>query len=164
MLFLQNMAKKILLISTSAGSMGGNPTGLWLAELAEPYYIFKEAGHEVTIASPAGGSIPIDAGSMGGDFFTAEAKKFMHDNEAYGALAHSKKLDDVLAEEFDLLFVSGGHGCCIDGPAMSKAVETFLFSKDKPVCADCHGPYCLIDAKKPDGIRPLYFFLSFSLC
>lgn len=131
--------------------MGGNPTGLWLAELAEPYYLFKEAGHEVTIASPAGGAIPIDAGSMAGDFFTADAKKFMHDNEAVGSLCHSKKLSEVQDGDFDLLFVAGGHGCCVDGAEMSKAVETFLFTKNKPVCADCHGPYCLIDAKKPDG-------------
>jgi len=145
------MGKSILLVSTSAGAMGGNPTGLWLSELAEPYYAFKEAGHELTIASPAGGAIPIDAGSMGGDFFTEDAKKFMHDAEAVGALCHSKKLSEVQDGEFDLLYVAGGHGCCVDGPEMSKAVETFLFAKNKPVATVCHGPYCLIDAKKPDG-------------
>lgn len=59
------MAKQILLVSTSAGEMGGRPTGLWLAELAEPYYVFTAAGFEVTVASPLGGSIPIDPGSMG---------------------------------------------------------------------------------------------------
>ena len=58
------MAKQILIVSTSALEMGGRPTGLWLAELAEPYYIFTEAGFDITIASPLGGSIPVDPGSM----------------------------------------------------------------------------------------------------
>ena len=64
---------RVLLCSTSAPTLGGRPTGLWLAEMAEPYYLFQAAGFTVTIGSPAGGAIPIDAGSMGGDFFTADA-------------------------------------------------------------------------------------------
>jgi|EP01046_Picozoa_sp_COSAG06_P082969 putative intracellular protease/amidase len=72
---------KLLLVSTSAGSMGGNPTGLWLAELAEPWFVFKAAGFELVLASPAGGAIPVDCGSVKGDFFTEDAKKFMHDPE-----------------------------------------------------------------------------------
>ena len=54
--------------------MGGRNTGLWLAELAEPYYLFKGAGFEVQIGSTAGGAVPIDQGSMSGDFFTARAR------------------------------------------------------------------------------------------
>ena len=42
-----------------------------------PYYQFKNAGYEVVVSSPAGGPIPIDAGSMAEGFFTADAKKFM---------------------------------------------------------------------------------------
>ena len=64
---------RVLLCSTSAPTLGGRPTGLWLAEMAEPYYLFQAAGFTVTIGSPAGGAIPIDAGSMGGDCFTADA-------------------------------------------------------------------------------------------
>ena len=64
---------RVLLCSTSAAAMGGRPTGLWLAELAEPYYLFQQAGLSVTIGSVAGGPVPIDAGSMGGDFFTTDA-------------------------------------------------------------------------------------------
>ena len=94
--------------------MGGGPTGLWLSELAEPYYLFKEAGLEVQIASTAGGAVPIDANSMGGDFFTAEAKKFMHDQEAFGLLCHSSKVGDLNAESFDCVYLTGGHGCCMD--------------------------------------------------
>jgi putative intracellular protease/amidase len=107
------MSKKILLCSTSASSMGGNPTGLWLAELAEPYYAFKAAGFDVTIASPAGGPVPIDAGSMKGDFFSEDSKKFLHDADAYSELSHSKKLDESMTG-YDCVYLCGGHGCCVD--------------------------------------------------
>ena len=63
------MGKSVVIVNTSAGAMGGNPTGLWLSELADPYYALKEAGLDVTIASIAGGAIPIDPGSMGENFF-----------------------------------------------------------------------------------------------
>ena len=56
-----NMAKKVLLVSTSAGQMGEHPTGLWISELAEPYTVFTKAGFDVTIASIAGGAVPICA-------------------------------------------------------------------------------------------------------
>jgi len=130
--------------------MGGNPTGLWLAELAEPYYIFTAAGYDITIASPAGGSIPIDAGSMAENFFTADAKKFMLDANAYGQLAHSKKLSDCDLGSVDCLFIAGGHGCCVDGSEMKTAIET-IYNGGKLVAADCHGPYALIGCVKADG-------------
>ena len=98
--------------------MGGRPTGLWLAELAEPYYVFTESGYEVTIASVDGGSIPIDAGSMGEGFFTEDSKKFLHDATGYAKLSHSVKLSDLKVDDFDALFIAGGHGCCVDGAKM----------------------------------------------
>ena len=58
---LHKMAKKVLLVSTSAGQMGEHPTGLWISELAEPYTVFTKAGFDVTIASIAGGAVPICA-------------------------------------------------------------------------------------------------------
>ncbi|KAH8066587.1 glyoxalase [Aureococcus anophagefferens] len=132
-------AKKVLLVSTSASSMGGNPTGLWLAELAEPYYILKEAGLEVTLASIAGGAVPIDAGSCKGDFFTVEAKRFMHDADAIGALGHTPKLVASMADDFDCLYLAGGHGCCVDfvgepGAELKACVEK-MYAAGKVVCA-----------------------------
>ena len=68
---------KIIIVATSASELKGHATGLWIEELAVPYYKFKEAGFEVVIASPAGGPIPIDKSSMGEGFFDATSKKFM---------------------------------------------------------------------------------------
>jgi putative intracellular protease/amidase len=130
--------------------MGGRPTGLWLAELAEPYYVFTEAGFDVTIASVDGGSIPIDAGSMAEGFFTEDSKKFLHDAAGYAKLSHSVKLSDLKVDDFDALFIAGGHGTCVDGAKMKEAVEAF-YASGKPLCADCHGPYALITCTKPNG-------------
>jgi len=135
--------------------MGGNPTGLWLAELAEPYFLFKEAGLDVTIASIAGGAIPIDAGSVKGDFFTVMAKRFQHDSEAIGALGHSVQVKEEHADEYDVLYLAGGHGCCVDfvgeKAAALKAVVEKMYAAGKVVAADCHGPMGLIEPCKADG-------------
>ena len=68
---------KIVLVATSATKLKEHETGLWIEELAAPYYRFKGAEFDVTIASPAGGAIPIDKNSLGDGFFTDDAKKFM---------------------------------------------------------------------------------------
>lgn len=68
---------QVVLVCTSATELQGHPTGLWIEELACPYYLFKEQGYEIVIASPAGGPVPIDGASLGEGFFTEEAKKFM---------------------------------------------------------------------------------------
>lgn len=134
--------------------MGGNPTGCWLAEFAEPYYAFTAAGFEITVASPAGGAIPIDAGSMGGDFFTEDAKRFMHDQAAFKEFSHSKQITADMTG-FDCIYVAGGHGCCVDmggdAHAALKAVIEAHYAAGKVIAADCHGPYALIDCKKADG-------------
>jgi len=129
---------------------------VWLEELATPYYLFKEAGHDVIIASPAGGPIPIDAGSMGDNFFTEYCKKFMHDATAIGMLSHSTKLADVDLSTVDALYMTGGHGTCVDfvdNPVLKNAIESF-YNGGKVVAAVCHGPECLVDCVKQDG-KPL---------
>ena len=72
--------KKVVIISTSANALpSGTATGLWLEELASPYYLFKDAGFDVTVASVKGGEIPVDEASLQGDFLTPTAKKFQSD-------------------------------------------------------------------------------------
>ena len=142
------MAKKVLLVSTSAGQMGEHPTGLWISELAEPYTVFTKAGFDVTIASIAGGAVPIDAGSLAEPFFAPDAKAFMHDAKAFGALSHSVKVDAAMAGQYDAVCLCGGHGTCVDfyGPAAAalKAVVEGTYAAGKVVGAVCHGPIGLI--------------------
>lgn len=150
---------KILIVSTSAATLKDHPTGLWIEEIASPYYLFKDAGYEITIASTAGGAIPIDAGSMADMFFTEAAKKFMHDAAAIGALSHSVKLADIVdsvTEKFDGLFLPGGHGTCtdfVDDANVKKAIES-MFNAGKLVSAVCHGPVALAQCVRADG-KPL---------
>lgn len=123
--------------------------------MAEPYYIFAEAGFKVTIGSPAGGAVPIDANSVKGDVFNATAKRFMHDGDAIAALSHSVKLSAEMASEFECVYLAGGHGCCVDfvGPkavALVAIVEQ-MYAAGKVVAADCHGPMGLLECKKADG-------------
>lgn len=144
---------KIAVVATSASYLEGHPTGLWLEELAAPYYTFKEAGFDVVIASIAGGPVPIDGGSISGDFFTEPAKKFMHDGAAFGELSHSKKLADIAVSELDAIFFTGGHGVVVDyagNSVVKSAIET-LYGAGKVVAAVCHGPVCLEQCVKSDG-------------
>src|SRR5580765_3982652 len=103
---------KILFIATSHEKMGdtGNKTGVWLEELATPYYIFKDAGIEVTIASPNGGQVPVDPRSLSIMMATSKTKRFLKDPEAMNSLSHSILLEGIRADDFDGAFVPGGHG------------------------------------------------------
>lgn len=116
--------------------------------------MFKEKGYEVVIASPNGGAIPIDGGSMSEGFFTEPSKKFMHDAAAMNQFSHSIKLDTLsFPGDVDLIYMPGGHGACVDfinNPALKKAIED-MYNAGKLVCTVCHGPMCLIECTKADG-------------
>lgn len=145
---------KICMIPTSGANLKGTPTGLWLEEFAAPFYMFKEKGYEIVVASSAGGPVPIDTGSMAEGFFTDAAKKLMLDGEAFGTLSHSVKLDTLsFPGDFDALYIPGGHGAGVDyvsNPTLKAAIES-MYAADKVVATVCHGPMCLIECVKADG-------------
>ena len=145
---------KIALVPTSASSLKGHNTGLWLEELAAPFYVFQNEGFEIVMASPAGGPIPIDAGSMAEPYFTDAAKKFMHDATAVGALCHTAKLDTLsFPGDFDAIYLPGGHGTCVDyigNPTIKSAIET-MYRAGKIVATVCHGPISLTECTNEDG-------------
>ena len=149
---------KILMILTSHDTLGdtGRKTGFWLEELAAPYYIFKDAGAEITLASPKGGQPPLDPKSNEPDSQTDDTRRFEADDEAKAALASTVKLADVSATDFDTVFYPGGHGPLWDlaEDAMSiDLIETTL-AAGKPVALVCHAPGVLRHVKTADG-RPL---------
>ncbi len=145
---------KVVLVATSASTLGSIQTGVWLEELAAPYYEFEaKGGYDISIASPKGGPIPIDAGSLGEGFFTDEAKKFMHDATAMGMLCHSVPIGDVTLDDVDAIFMAGGHGTCTDFincPTLKAAIES-MYKSGKIVASVCHGPICLTDCENKDG-------------
>lgn len=148
------MGKNVAIICTSADKLGdAHATGLWLEECAAPYYVLKGAGHNVDIISVKGGAIPVDAGSIKGDFYTAVCKKFKEeDADAWKAFQESKKLDPVTITAYDGIFFAGGHGTVVDfvNAEVTQSVEAF-FATGKPLAAVCHGPVCLCQAKTADG-------------
>lgn len=146
---------KILMVLTSHDKLGntGEKTGFWLEEFAAPYYVFKDAGAEITLASPLGGQPPLDPKSDTPDFQTASTHRFKADTTAQSVLASTLKLTDISADNFDAVFYPGGHGPLWDlaENATSIALIEAMLEAGKPVAAVCHAPGVLRHAKGPDG-------------
>ena len=146
---------RILLVVTSADTIGKNhePTGVWLEEIAAPYYTFRDAKCEVTIASPLGGETPLDPTSVKEEHQTASTRRFNADIKAQHALGHTLKLSTVDAAGYDAVFFAGGHGTMTDFPtdASVKSTVEHFYRNGKPVASVCHGPACLVGATARNG-------------
>lgn len=146
---------KILMVLTSHDELGstGKKTGFWLEEFAAPYYVFKDAGADITLASPKGGQPPLDPKSDEMDSQTAATARFKGDKEAQNALAHTKILRDLCSNDYDALFYPGGHGPLWDltEDRNSIALIEAMYAQGKPVSAVCHAPGVLRHAKSPEG-------------
>jgi putative intracellular protease/amidase len=142
---------KILMVLTSHDRLGdtGQKTGFWLEELAAPYYVFKDAGAEIVLASPKGGQPPLDPKSDAPDAQTAATVRFNEDAEALAALATTQKLKDVVDDAFDAVFYPGGHGPLWDLAEDRDSLRLIeqTFSAGKPLAAVCHGPAVLRHAR-----------------
>ena len=149
---------KILMVLTSHDKLGdtGNKTGFWLEEFAAPYYVFKDAGAEITLASPKGGQPPLDPSRDADDTQTDATKRFKSDDGAQKELANTQTLSSVSADGFDAIFYPGGHGPLWDlaeDKASINLIESFAAS-DRPVGAVCHAPAVFKHTKGTDD-KPL---------
>ena len=146
---------KILIVLTSHDQLGdtGKKTGFWLEEFAAPYYVLKDAGAAITLASPKGGQPPLDPISDLPENQTKLTERFRTDTAAQTELANTKKLADLSADDFDAVFYPGGHGPMWDMPdnATSIALIEAFVKADKPVGAVCHAPVALINVRGKDG-------------
>jgi putative intracellular protease/amidase len=146
---------KVLMVLTSHDRLGdtGKKTGFWLEEFANPYYILKDAGLDVTLASPKGGQPPLDPKSDDPDSQTEATRRFKADQQAQKALANTMKLADVSADDYDAVFYPGGHGPLWDLAQDRDSINLIetLYAAGKPVAAVCHGPAAFREAKGPDG-------------
>ena len=146
---------KILMVLTSHDRLGdtGRKTGFWLEEFATPYYVFKDAGAQIVLASPKGGQPPLDPKSDAADAQTAATARFKADSEAQALLASTHVLSHLGAADFDAIFYPGGHGPLWDlaeDPASQHLIEAF-HAAGKPVAAVCHGPGVFRHARGPFG-------------
>jgi len=149
---------KILMVLTSHDQLGdtGKKTGFWLEEFAAPYFAFKDAGAQLTLASPKGGQPPLDPKSDEPDAQTEATDRFNKDPAAKSALASTALLNSVRAEDYDAVFYPGGHGPLWDLAEDKQSIaliEAFI-KAGKPVAAVCHAPGVLRHVKGTDG-QPL---------
>lgn len=147
---------KILMVLTSHDRLGDRQekTGFWLEEFASPYYAFMDAGAEVTLASPLGGSPPLDPRSDVAEAETEWTRRFKTDALAQAALASTVRLKDVSPDNFDALFYPGGHGPLWDlaNDATSIALIQSMVDAGKPAAFVCHAPGVLRYVKTPEGV------------
>lgn len=146
---------KILMVLTSHDRLGetGQKTGFWLEEFAAPYYVFKDAGADVTLASPLGGQPPLDPKSDAEDAQTEATRRFKADPAAQADLARTLKLADLSAADFDAVFYPGGHGPLWDlaEDAASIALIEATLAAGKPLAAVCHAPGVLRHPRTSEG-------------
>ena len=146
---------KILMVLTSHDRLGdtGKKTGFWLEEFAAPYYVFKDASAEVTLASPKGGQPPLDPKSDAPDAQTEATRRFKADPVAQVALANTRTLSSVSGDGFDAVFYPGGHGPLWDlaEDANSVALIESMTNAGKTVAAVCHAPGVLRRVRTKDG-------------
>ncbi|MTH96946.1 type 1 glutamine amidotransferase domain-containing protein [Roseibium sp. RKSG952] len=148
-------SKKILMVLTSHEDLGGTgqKTGFWVEEFAAPFYVFKDAGADITLASPKGGQPLIDPKSADPSAATEATRRFDGDPDAQKQLANTVKLSDVDASAYDAVFYPGGHGPLWDltnDTVSIGLIETF-YTSGRPVGAVCHAPAVLLKAKTTDG-------------
>ena len=146
---------KVLMVLTSHEQLGntGKKTGFWLEEFAAPYYVFKDAGAEVVLASPKGGQPPLDPKSDEADAQTQDTHRFKEDVAAQAALAQTAKLAGVSLQGVDVLFYPGGHGPMWDLAEDADSIKLIeqMAVAGKTVAAVCHAPAVLRHAKAADG-------------
>src|SRR5437899_4466137 len=154
------LVKKVLMVvaNPATSTTTGWPVGFWASELFHPWYEFREAGYEVTVASPAGGKVEIDAMSDPRDESRYSADDvlslgFLSSPELMAALEDTPALGDVDLEAFDAIVVCGGQSPMFtfrDDPALGNAVARF-YESGRTTAALCHGTAALVDAKLSDG-------------
>lgn len=151
--------KKILVILTSHSELlnTDSKTGVWLGEFTDPYYEFVDKGYSITLASPKGGKPPVDPRSELTENVTASNRRFKKDEKAQKDFEFTQRLSEIKADDFDALFLPGGHGPMGDlatDEDTSRLVLEF-YRQDKPIAAVCHGPAALLTAatEEPDLLQ-----------
>ncbi len=135
---------KILMVLTSHDVLGstGLKTGFWLEEFAAPYFVFRDSGVQLTLASPKGGQPPLDPKSDSPENQTPAQIRFKQDQAAQKQLSQTVKLADVKSEDYDTVFYVGGHGPMWDLAESQDSIallESF-YNSGKPIALVCHSP------------------------
>ncbi len=133
-----------------------HPTGFWAEELLAPVEVFRDAGIDMTFATPGGVRPAVDEGSLrpdavGGEEKAAELRKGLEGLS--GQLASPLRLEDIDPAQYDAVFIPGGHGPMEDlavSDDLGRLLVTVL-DAGQVVASVCHGPAGLLNATRPDG-------------
>jgi len=135
---------KIVMLVTSHDQLGstGRKTGFWLEEFAAPYFVFRDAGIELTLASPNGGQPPIDPKSDVPENQTPAMARFKQDVRAQKELSQTVRLETIKSENYDTIFYVGGHGPMWDlaESRVSIALLEAFYNSGKVIALVCHSP------------------------
>lgn len=146
---------KVLFVVTSHDELGntGKKTGFWVEEFAAPYYVFTDAGVEVTVATPKGGQAPIDPSSEVPDAQTAATERYYKDEVVQKIIENTHKLSEQKASDYDAVFYPGGHGPLWDLANDSDSQKLILdfYHAQKLVGAVCHAPGVFKNIKLENG-------------
>ncbi|WP_201777152.1 type 1 glutamine amidotransferase domain-containing protein [Streptacidiphilus neutrinimicus] len=157
---LSSRPREILIVvaNPSVSSNNNWPVGFWGAELTHPYYELTEAGFQVTIASPSGGPVAMDALSDPRDPSRWAAEDlitmgFVNTPELAALLEDTPALDSLDLSRFQALLIAGGQSPMFtfrDSKPLHRAIRTF-WDTEKIVAAYCHGVAALVDCDLSDG-------------
>lgn len=143
----------VLIAETNVDHYGDSDrkTGIWLEEITSFYDVVTAAGHEVVLASPKGGAVPIDPASMDADKRTLEILADPAFHKA--AIEDTKKLSDLAAEDFDAIYLGGGHGALWDFPndLDLKRLAEGIWNRGGYITSVCHGEAGMLELRDQDG-------------
>jgi putative intracellular protease/amidase len=124
-----------------------HPTGFWSEEFVTPHRKFTEAGLKVTVASPGGVTPTVDPLSFNLAYNNKDESKVMEQQDYMKSLGASltapMRVEDVRPDQFDVIFLVGGHGPMQDMAVYSTIGPVLVAMLDNPrkiVAAVCHGP------------------------
>lgn len=156
----RSSSKEVLMVvaNPSVSTTTGWPVGFWASELTHPWYEFREVGYEVTLASPDGGKVEVDAMGDPRDpsGYSADdviSMGFLNTPKLVAMLEDTKKLSDLNLEEFDAIVVCGGQSPMFtfrDNEELKEALSHF-YESEKTTAALCHGTTALMDVNLSDG-------------
>ena len=148
---------RILVIVTNTDEFknAGYRTGLWLSELTHFLDAVEDAGYNADIASPAGGKIPLDPESliisdMAEMVGIGNAVLKRYEDRAFmDRLADTMDLSDIRVQDYDAIYLTGGHGVMFDYPDNERLIELIarFYDNGRVVSAVCHGPSGLLNVK-----------------
>ena len=149
-----------LLVVTSHDKLGDQnctdckPTGVYGEEMTAPYYLFKDAGLRVTLATIEGGAVPVDPTYNSSLLQSTYDKRWWSDTEALRQSQHTPAVRDLNFEEYDVIFMAGGWGAAWDlgtSDALAAGVSKAYANPKQFIGSVCHGALGFIQATKPDG-------------